>query len=78
MATIQNADHIYVLEDGKVIEQGTHETLIAQQQGKYREMIQAQEVEQLTDDVHEITNNKQVEEEEEDGEKELCEYIFVV
>jgi ABC-type glutathione transport system ATPase component len=78
LATIQNADHIYVLEDGKVIEQGTHETLIAQQQGKYREMIQAQEVEQLTDDVHEITNNKQVEEEEEDGEKELCEYIFVV
>ena len=41
LSTIQNADKILVLKDGKVIEQGTHEELIARQ-GFYQHLYQSQ------------------------------------
>lgn len=41
LSTIRSADHILVLDRGQVVEQGTHESLMAQN-GFYRKLYQAQ------------------------------------
>ena len=41
LSTIQNADLIYVMDHGKLVEQGTHETLL-KQKGKYAELSHGQ------------------------------------
>ena len=41
LSTIRSADHILVLDSGKVVEQGTHESLMAQN-GFYRKLYEAQ------------------------------------
>ena len=38
LSTVRNSDWIYVMSDGRVIEQGTHENLL-DLKGKYSEMI---------------------------------------
>ena len=42
LATIENADQILVIDDGKVVQQGTHEELI-HQKGRYQEFIRIRE-----------------------------------
>ena len=42
LATIENADQILVIDDGKVVQQGTHEELIYQK-GRYQEFIRIRE-----------------------------------
>ena len=41
LSTIRSADHILVLDGGKVVEQGTHDSLMAQN-GFYRKLYEAQ------------------------------------
>lgn len=42
LSTIRNADNIMVLDKGKVIEFGDHETLLQNEEGKYRELYDMQ------------------------------------
>ena len=42
LATIQNADQILVVEDGEIVEQGTHAQLV-QQEGLYRRFVRIRE-----------------------------------
>ena len=41
LSTIRNADRILVMKDGRIIEQGTHESLMAQG-GFYKELYNSQ------------------------------------
>ncbi|CAF4582223.1 unnamed protein product, partial [Didymodactylos carnosus] len=43
LSTIRHANKICVLEHGRLIEEGTHETLMLNEQGKYYEMVQMQQ-----------------------------------
>ncbi len=53
ISTIQDADHILVLDDGKVAEYGTHEELLAND-GLYKSLFEKQQLEkQLADDKDE-------------------------
>ncbi|CAF1168794.1 unnamed protein product [Adineta steineri] len=49
LTTIQNADYIYVLDKGSVVEEGTHETLLAKEGGKYQTMVKMQQSEKTID-----------------------------
>jgi ABC-type multidrug transport system fused ATPase/permease subunit len=42
LSTIRNADHIYVLDKGRVIEQGGYRELISSENGKFRQMVELQ------------------------------------
>ncbi|CAF1611061.1 unnamed protein product [Rotaria magnacalcarata] len=59
LAAVKNAHRIYVLDKGSVIEQGTHETLMAQKESRYRELMRAQHTE---DDIDETSDPKQMDE----------------
>ncbi|CAF1162851.1 unnamed protein product [Rotaria sordida] len=65
LTTIQNAHQIYVLDKGRVIEQGTHETLMAKEGGKYQEMVKRQQMERIYDDQHDMISMQKAEEEDE-------------
>ena len=42
LATIENADQILVVDEGRIVERGTHSQLM-KQQGKYRNFVEIRE-----------------------------------
>lgn len=42
LSTIQQADRILVFDDGRIVEQGTHEELVKIENGRYRELFEMQ------------------------------------
>ena len=42
LATIKSVDRIYVLENGNIVEQGTHEELSRKEDGKYSALARMQ------------------------------------
>lgn len=44
LSTIRNADKIALIEDGRIVETGTHDELIAVPNGRYQEFVTAEEV----------------------------------
>lgn len=42
LSTIQQADHILVMHKGSVMEEGTHQSLLEQEDGLYRKLVQLQ------------------------------------
>ena len=64
LSTIQNADQIYVLDKGRVIEEGTHESLMIKEEGKYQTMVKQQHVEGMDDDIDHSTTMEQMEEDQ--------------
>ncbi len=66
MTTIQNAHQIYVLENGSVLEVGTHKTLMAKEGSKYQAMVKRQQFERINDDEDDLINTEQVTEEDQE------------
>ncbi len=42
LSTVQNADRVYVLDEGQVIEEGSYEELRVRENGEFREMVEMQ------------------------------------
>ena len=70
LTTIQNAHQIYVLEDGHVVEEGTHKTLMMKQGSRYQVMMRRQQTDRKTSDVWDV------EQEIEDDQQAICMSIF--
>lgn len=49
ISTIQHADHIIVIDEGKIIEEGNHDKLVAGQ-GFYADMVEKQQLEKALDE----------------------------
>ena len=41
LSTIQNADRIYVLDKGRIVEEGAHEELL-EKEGRYKQLYELQ------------------------------------
>jgi ABC-type multidrug transport system fused ATPase/permease subunit len=44
LSTVKNADRVYVLEEGRVVEEGSYEELRMRENGQFREMVEMQSI----------------------------------
>jgi ABC-type multidrug transport system fused ATPase/permease subunit len=42
LSTVKNADRVYVLDEGRVIEAGTYHELRSRENGRFRKMVEMQ------------------------------------
>jgi ABC-type multidrug transport system fused ATPase/permease subunit len=42
LSTVKNADRVYVLDNGRVVEEGSYHDLRMQEDGQFREMVEMQ------------------------------------
>lgn len=80
LSSIASANRVVLLEDGKVVEDGTYEDLISRRDGKFRKMVQGQlakiqvgEVEEEPEPVPEEEEQPQVEKGKGDAEVKVLE-----
>ncbi|OTB18178.1 hypothetical protein K445DRAFT_314988 [Daldinia sp. EC12] len=66
LATIRNADNIVVMEKGRIIEQGTHSSLL-ERNGVYSRLVRAQDL-SVTKQTFDSGSSDEVDEKHEDGE----------
>jgi ATP-binding cassette subfamily B (MDR/TAP) protein 1 len=59
LSTVKKADSIAVMIDGVIVEQGTHDELVALKDGHYARLLKAQDLgEHVADDNHDSDNEK--------------------
>lgn len=85
LSTIKDADQIFVMGDGELIEHGTHEQLLVDEEGAYRKLVEAQKLreekpskevlEELPDPDEVIVKKQPTNDSEADSEKEKAESI---
>ncbi|CAF1325130.1 unnamed protein product [Rotaria magnacalcarata] len=61
LRTIQNAHKIYVIDNGRVIEEGTHASLMEQKGGRYQEMVNSQTRKKPENDRIIAANEREIE-----------------
>ncbi|OSD02414.1 multidrug resistance protein 1 [Trametes coccinea BRFM310] len=81
LSTIKDADCIYVMGNGMVLESGTHEELLRDENGAYARLVQAQKLRDareknaLNDDDSDTAASAEAEEKEKDMERQAAEEV---
>ncbi|KAG7088358.1 hypothetical protein E1B28_012362 [Marasmius oreades] len=61
LSTIKDADVIYVMGDGLVLEQGTHNELLSDENGSYAKLVASQKLREATENVEVAGNETPIE-----------------
>ncbi|KAJ3876935.1 P-loop containing nucleoside triphosphate hydrolase protein [Lentinula edodes] len=75
LSTIKDADVIFVMGDGLVLEQGTHNELLANENGAYARLVQSQKLREAAEVTEAAENDENTEDTSENMEKAALEEI---
>jgi ATP-binding cassette, subfamily B (MDR/TAP), member 1 len=75
LSTIRNADNIIVLQKGEVVEQGTHDELMARN-GKYKDLVNAQQISSTSEETSDEISQTSISDEAAETEKEDLQQII--
>ena len=65
-----------MLDNGSVVEQGTHETLMEKEGGKYQAMVRRQQLEKIDDEDDDDDDTINIQRLKEENDKEICMLIL--